>query len=70
MTGFPTASFSPIDVQQRTFVRQVIVDVVILIENAAMIVAAGRTDHQCLYHICVGIVVATYTSALVLKIVS
>ena len=72
---FPAAAcavvttYLPIDVQQRTLVRQVIVDVVIFVENVAMVAVASRTEYDYLFWTSLKIVGAAYFAAVVLKLV-
>ena len=63
-------TYLPIDVQQRTLVRQVIVDAIIFVENVAMVVVASGTEYDCHFWTSLRIVtVAAYCAAMVLKLV-
>jgi len=65
----PATFYGPIDVQQKTLVRQVLVDVIIMIENIVMLVIARTTDNQELYHLSLIIIITSYIFAISLKMV-
>lgn len=65
----PTTFYGPIDVQQRTFIRQVFVDVIIMIENVAMVLLASTTDKEELYNLSVRVIITSYSIAIILKMV-
>jgi hypothetical protein len=67
--GLPKTTYGPIDVQQRTFVRQLLIDILILIENVSMVFIARETQCQDLYQLSIKIITFSYLMAVVLKLV-
>ncbi len=66
--GMPKPTYGPTDIQQRTLVRQLFVDVIIFVENVSMVLIAKETMCQDLYLLSVKIIVVAYLAAIVLKI--